>query len=193
MKTLKQLKVVFDNGAKRRDVGTLASLKDGRTAFEYADSWLASGFSISPFSLPLRKEVFIAKPDPFDGMFGVFSDSLPDGWGRLLVDRCLRKSGADPASVNELNRLAIVGNAGSGALSYEPIHELAATSRHDDCDFDCIARECAALLGDRQLPDASLDELFRRAGSSGGARPKIFARTQGLENINTRFVRGNVA
>lgn len=25
--------------------------------------------------------------DPFEGLFGVFSDSLPDGWGRLLVDR----------------------------------------------------------------------------------------------------------
>lgn len=31
--------------------------------------------------------------DPFDGLFGVFADSLPDGWGRFLVDRLMLKKG----------------------------------------------------------------------------------------------------
>ena len=64
-----------------RRVGTLAQTADGLSAFEYDPSWLAEGFSISPISLPLRPGVFVPEADPFDGLFGVFQDSLPDGWG----------------------------------------------------------------------------------------------------------------
>ena len=38
-----------------RLVGTLALTESKKAAFEYADEWLADGFSISPFSLPLEK------------------------------------------------------------------------------------------------------------------------------------------
>jgi serine/threonine-protein kinase HipA len=89
-------------------------------AFEYSDEWLASGFSISPFSLPLVKKVFIADREPFRGNFGVFEDSLPDGWGRLLIDRMLKKQGLQPSGISILDRLAIVGKNGAGALEYEP-------------------------------------------------------------------------
>ena len=58
-------------------VGTLALYKGRLVAFEYNEGWLREGFSISPFSLPLQKKVFIPKPDPFDGLFGAFADSLP--------------------------------------------------------------------------------------------------------------------
>ena len=54
--------------------------EDGITAFEYSNEWLQTGFAISPLALPLRKKVYIPKMDPFDGAFGVFADSLPDGW-----------------------------------------------------------------------------------------------------------------
>ena len=74
---------VLSSGKK---VGTLALFRNMFCAFEYSDEWIASEYSISPYSLPLRKQVFMPTYDPFDGLFGVFSDSLPDGWGRLLVD-----------------------------------------------------------------------------------------------------------
>jgi len=63
-------------------VGTLASYQRRLVAFEYAESWLRTGYTISPFSLPLQKKLYIPKQEPFDGLFGVFADSLPDGWGR---------------------------------------------------------------------------------------------------------------
>ena len=77
-------------------VGTLALYQGRLAAFEYTVGWVLSGFSISPFSLPLQKKLFIPKYDPFDGVFGAFSDSLPDGWGRLLVDRMLLKERINP-------------------------------------------------------------------------------------------------
>lgn len=65
-----------------RLVGTLAVYKNYQVAFEYDREWLKDGFSISPFSLPLEQRVFIPGIEPFGGLFGIFSDSLPDGWGR---------------------------------------------------------------------------------------------------------------
>lgn len=84
---------------------------------EYDGEWLEHGFSISPFSLPLQKGVFISKADPFEGLFGVFADSLPDGFGRLLVDRFLLRNHINPRETGNLNRLAIVGSSGMGALT----------------------------------------------------------------------------
>lgn len=104
-------------------VGTITLTPDGCQAFAYADEWLASGFSISPLSLPLERRLFVARPDPLDGVFGVFADSMPDGWGRLLVDRQLAAHGIDPGTVDSLTRLSIVGTQGMGALEYEPVSE----------------------------------------------------------------------
>ena len=58
--------------------------------------------------------------DPFEGIFGVFADSLPDGWGRLLVDRLMRKNSINPHEIGNIDRLAIVGNYGMEALTYHP-------------------------------------------------------------------------
>ena len=88
-----------------RLVGKLALSPDRRYVFEYGTEWLNSGFSISPFYLPLKPGVFIAKADPFDGLFGVFNDSLPDGWGTLLIDRWLTENGIHPAKIEAMINL----------------------------------------------------------------------------------------
>lgn len=151
-------------------VGTLAQTPDGPVAFEYHDEWLAHGFSISPLSLPLEKRLFVAAPRPLEGLFGVFDDSLPDGWGRLLVDRMLREHGIDPFVVTPLTRLAIVGSSGMGALEYEP--ELTLMPQAAERTLDELADECAEMLRTDFSDD--LDTLYALGGSSGGARPKIF-------------------
>ena len=176
MNNKKYLKVYIND----KLVGVLAETKNHLVAFEYSEDWLANGFSISPFSLPLRKEVFVPKKyDPFEGLFGVFADSLPDGWGRLLVDRLLLKNGINPASVNALTRLAIVGNSGMGALEYRPSEEL----QHglEDLSLDELAWECRQIF-DKEHSE-HLDELFRLGGSSGGARPKVNYELEGEEWI----------
>ena len=99
-----------------------------------------SGFSISPFSLSLTPGVKIAKMDPFNGLFGVFADSLPDGWNRLLVDRMLRKRGEKPEEISSLQRLSIVGSAGMGALEYRPACQWERVEAVQD--LDRLASEC---------------------------------------------------
>lgn len=162
-----------------RLVGTMALYKNKLAAFEYANDWLADGFSISPFSLPLQKGVFIPDIDPFDGVFGVFADSLPDGWGRLLVDRLMRKNNMDPNLMGNMDRLAIVGSSGMGALTYKPVVNL--ESNYNEMSLDEIASECKSLLQSESTEN--LDYLFNKGGSSGGARPKILTQVDGEEWI----------
>lgn len=156
-------------------IGTLAKTKDNLVAFEYDDNWIINGFSISPFSLPLIKKVFLPKVEPFNGLFGVFNDSLPDGWGRLLVDRLLLKNKIDPVSINPINRLAIVQKSGMGALSYKPVHKF--YDKDTAYDLDEILKECTKILNSEYSSD--LDKLFNLGGSSGGARPKILTKING--------------
>ena len=165
MDNYKYLKVFYNDIL----VGTLAKTPDRVVAFEYDSDWLNNGFSISPFSLPLIKKVFIPKYDPFGGLFGVFNDSLPDGWGRLLVDRLFLKNKINPNEIDNLNRLAVVQESGMGALTYKPEHKF--KSENNISDYDILAQECSKIL-ESQNSD-NLDELFQLGGSSGGARPKI--------------------
>lgn len=175
MRTINHLNVYCQG----RKVGTMALYKEQFAAFEYDKEWLIDGFAISPFSLPLEQKVFIPKIDPFEGIFGVFADSLPDGWGRLLVDRLMQKNHVDPKTLGNLERLAIVGATGMGALSYEPDYHF---ERNEVCqDLDKMAEECAKIL--KRQPSDHLDELFVLGGSSGGARPKIFTQIDGEEWI----------
>lgn len=155
-----------------RPVGTMALYQNRLAAFAYDSAWLKEGFSISPFSLPLEKKVFMPKIDPFEGLFGVFADSLPDGWGRLLVDRLMRKNGLNPQMVGGLERLAIVGNSGMGALTYRPVFSMG--KAHDEMSLDEIAGECERILNTES--NDNLDYLFDKGGSSGGERPKILTR-----------------
>ena len=173
MNKIKKLEVIFNE----KRIGTLALLNKSKIdllAFQYDDEWIKNGFSISPFSLPLENKVFIPKIDPFNGMFGVFSDSLPDGWGKLLVDRTLKKNNIDPFEITSLDRLAIVGNSGMGGLEYIPQYDFEIKSEIKDLDE--LALSCKKILNTEY--SENLDELFLLGGSSGGARPKI------LTNIN---------
>ena len=171
MENYKYLKAFYND----KLVGTLAKTPDRLVAFEYDNEWIANGFSISPFSLPLQKKVFLPKYEPFDGLFGVFNDSLPDGWGRLLVDRLLLKNKINPSEIDSLNRLAVVQESGMGALTYKPEHKF--ESSEQESDYDKLAQECSKILESQD--SSNLDELFKLGGSSGGARPKILTKING--------------
>ena len=175
MDNYKYLKAFYND----KLVGTLAKTPDGLVAFEYDNEWLATGFSISPFSLPLQKKVYLPKFEPFEGLFGVFNDSLPDGWGRLLVDRLLLKNNINPSEIDNLNRLAVVQESGMGALTYQPEHKFETSNQ--ESDYDKLAQECSKIL-ESQNSD-NLDELFKLGGSSGGARPKILTKINGEDWI----------
>ena len=87
--SLSVLNILLDFGDKAPlSVGKLA-YKDRAIYFEYHADFLEAHLDISPFMLPLKQGVMSGNPALFDGLPGVFNDSLPDGWGRLLLARLL--------------------------------------------------------------------------------------------------------
>lgn len=171
MKTNKVIQVLYGE----RLVGTLALTSAHKAAFEYSEEWLETGFPVSPFSLPLKRQVFLPSKDYFGGLFGVFADSLPDAWGRLLLQRLLKQQGENADRLTVLDRLAIVGSSGMGALTYQPQYDLCAEPELDN--LDVLARQCQKILN-TEFSD-KLDELYRLGGTSGGARPKIMTQIDG--------------
>lgn len=162
---------VYLNGRSRRLVGRLA-IQDRRILFEYEPEFLASGLQLSPFQLSARPGIILSNPVIFDGLFGVFNDSLPDGWGRLLLDRKVEAAGILRGSLTQLDRLAYVGKHGMGALSYEPERDNA----EDDAtvlQLDKLAADAAIVLEGEE--GAVVDKLLKLNGASSGARPKIVA------------------
>lgn len=154
---------------KKQKVGTLA-IKDRKIYFEYDKAFLKIGIELSPYKLPLKVGLHRCDDDTFEGLWGVFNDSLPDGWGRLLMDRHLMRLGINQASLTPLDRLSYIGNYGMGALTYEPVRETEEIMLSDIVLDDLAASSQDILEGSSE---ALLDELLSLNASSAGARPKV--------------------
>lgn len=164
---LSTINVALDFGGVPMPVGRLAT-KDRRIYFEYDTAFVKSGLALSPFRLPLKTGVQEFDPGLFDGLPGVFNDSLPDGWGRLLLDRALRARGIMPDAFAPLDRLAHVGEHGMGALIYEP--DYSETPPQNHIDLDELSDQSRHILEGES--SAVLETLLALNGSSAGARPK---------------------
>ena len=154
---------------KKQKVGTLA-IKDRKIYFEYDKDFLKTGIELSPYKLPLKEGLFRCDDDTFDGLWGVFNDSLPDGWGRLLMDRHLMRLGINQASLTPLDRLSYIGNYGMGALTYEPVRETEEIMLSDIVLDDLAASSQDILEGSSE---ALVDELLSLNASSAGETPKV--------------------
>ena len=165
-----RLTVYLNHYGVRHEVGLLSE-ENNRIFFEYAPDFLKSGIELSPFKLPLRAGVFEETSRVFDGLFGLFNDSLPDGWGCLLLDRKLRQQGLSFREISPLHRLSMIGRDPMGALEYEPADEQADTFAA--VELDSLSAEVNKIVSGNESD--VLDELLQMNGSSGGARPKIVA------------------
>jgi serine/threonine-protein kinase HipA len=152
-----------------RVVGTLGE-QGRRVFFEYAPSFLEAPLPISPFKLPVAPGPVEHGERDFAEVFGVFNDSLPDGWGLLLMDREFRKHGIRPSGITVLDRLGYIGTRGMGALTSHP---PSASESESGLPVDLAQ---VAAQAERVLEGSAEDVLpaLRIAGGSpGGARPKI--------------------
>jgi serine/threonine-protein kinase HipA len=165
--TVNEIKVSLDFGTKRIAVGRLA-MRGRKVYFEYERSFIELNLEISPIRLPLQPGLHSFDNTLFEGLPGVFNDSLPDGWGRLLFDRFARTQGILPTDITPLDRLAHIGTHGLGALIYEPDFDLA--EQNESICLDKLSAEAQEVL-DGESSDV-LKHLIALNGSSAGARPK---------------------
>jgi serine/threonine-protein kinase HipA len=168
---VQKLTVKLDSYGDVTDIGTLAWDREERRAyFEYSHDFLAKPLPLSPFKLAASEGAHAAPYQPFGGLHGMFNDSLPDGWGRLLLDRRLQKLNYDFRLLTPLDRLAYVGISGMGALRYVPEHVFE-RSGDVDIDLDWLAKQAAGVQ--EEVDEADIDRLQEIQGGSAGVRPKI--------------------
>lgn len=180
--SLNEIKVGLDFGDKTIPVGRLA-IRDQTVYFEYHTNFLDKSLNISPFRLSLSPGVQSFSPTLFEGLPGVFNDSLPDGWGRLLFDRLVRSQNLIPHQFTSLDRLAHIGHSGLGALIYEPDHSDEPSE--ELIDLDNLAGQTKEVM-DGAAEDV-LATLVNLNGSSAGARPKALI---GVELDRHQIVHG---
>jgi len=175
-----RLTVLYCGWGEQWPLGTLSDV-DGKLLFEYSTQAIARGLQFSPLRVPLpvpgAAQAAYTGPRHFLGLPGFIADSLPDGWGMLLMDRALRKAGRDPRAVSVLDRLAIVGHDAVGALAFEPADELEVRAS-GIVQIAALAREVQAVSSDTADLTSSeqLMRLLVLGGSPQGARPKALLR-----------------
>ncbi len=166
---IKTLEVYLNSYGHNQLVGKLAH-KDNVIYFEYDKLFLTTNIEISPYKLPLKNGVMVCDDDLFEGLFGVFSDSLPDGWGRLLLDRYFLKQQISYSDITPLDRLGYVGKFGIGALSYHPVVDDI-SDYINNIDLDKLAYDSSEILKDDS--SKNIEDFLVLGGSSAGARPKV--------------------
>ena len=149
---MKRLAVHYCGWGEDWPLGLLAD--DGTTLlFEYAPEALAQGLELSPLHLKLRATAYGGFPPHLLRLPGLIADSLPDGWGLLLMDRLFRQQGL--RHPGPLDRLAFIGDRAMGALRFVPAAEPDA--EEPDWNLLALAKESErALAGEA---GAALREL----------------------------------
>ncbi len=170
MNSVTEVDVILSLQGQKYDVGKLA-LIDGKIYFEYSKEFLKTNLELSPFKLPLKSGAKSNEDGEFEGLFGLFNDSLPDGWGRLLIDRYLRKNSIAPESITSLERLLYVGSNSIGALEYQPsLSSNIQTNRVEEINLYKLNEDMQKII--KGSSEDVLEELISLNGSSAGARPK---------------------
>jgi serine/threonine-protein kinase HipA len=160
--------VLYQGWGENWPLGTLAD--DGQQLlFEYSPQALAEGLSLSPRYLPLQKQAIGHFPPHQWRLPGLFADSLPDGWGMLLMDKLFRKQGIRLEQFSPLDRLSFIGHRGMGALTYEP--DTQGDVLADTVDLVALAQETVLVL--QGADTETLQRLALLGGSPQGARPKV--------------------
>lgn len=180
--SLNEIKVGLNFGEDTIPVGRLAN-RDYKIYFEFDEAFIHSGIEISPLNLPIEIGVQTFNPRLFEGLPGVFNDSLPDGWGRLLFDRFVRSRNRLPNEFTPLDRLAHIGFTGLGALVYEP--DRSDERSEETINLDVLASQTQQVIGGEA--DDVLAELVGLNGSSAGARPKALV---GIERSRQHVIHG---
>ena len=162
------LSLAFSHDAPPLPAGRVA-MDRGLAQLEWSRDVRTRKLLVAPLYYPPEPGLQPARGRDFEGLHGFLADSLPEGWGHLLMRKRLAKLGIDIATLSPLDRLALIGRHGRGALVFDP----ATTPREDveTLDLDALAAEAAVLMAGEEGQLA--DTLAGLAGGSGGARPKV--------------------
>ena len=147
-------------------VGVLEQRKEG-IFFDFYESFRANALPISPYKLDPEVKM---KYNYFDSMFadgmpGICNDSMPDGYGAMLMLKHFKQK-QHTGIITPLQKLAFVGTDGIGALEYTPSENY-----YELFDID-IATLPKTLKSNYEGSVSDVLSNLIKLPSPGGARPK---------------------
>ncbi len=197
-----KVEVHCDLGAITVKVGSIFPLRrhgNESMTFIYDQSYISmpNAYALEP-SLPLRAGSLHTSAR--QSIFGAFSDSSPDRWGRKIIERReaarARDAGVRPHSMSEIEILLCVRDdlrQGSLRFSLEGSNFLAHTKEGIPPliqlpELLALARR----IEDEEANYSQLQELFLAGGSLGGARPKAHVLYPDGSSAIAKFARPGV-
>ena len=169
------LEVHIDWNGQTHLVGRLHAADRGSiVSFEYGLEWLQRGdaFAIDPTSLPLQHGVHHGKT-----LFGAIHDCGPDRWGRVLIERAVRKKVLAQKPYHDIDYvLALDDMSRVGGLRFRSDANgpfLASTSGKVPplVRLNALLRATDAIHGETETAQ-DLRFLLGAGSPLGGARPK---------------------
>lgn len=152
----------------------------GCYAFQYDPAWKRKGIEVAPFTMPLsdRRETFafpsLAKTT-YLGLPGMLADALPDDFGNALIDAWMAARGIAKSSVTALDRLAYMGERGTGALEFHPARGSHQESAAPVAMKGLVEEARRLVQGNFSFDNeakAALANIIKVGTSAGGARAK---------------------
>lgn len=156
--------------------------KSGIASFEYNPAFISKQLNLSPIEMNINTPKIFSfsnlNRDTYCGLPGLLADSLPDAYGKALLDRWLSINGRE--EVNPIERLCYLGKRAMGALEFEPaqdIYNLETSHSLEIASLVDIAREVLnkkselAVNLNKNITD-SLTQIISVGTSAGGARAK---------------------
>lgn len=169
------LEVHIDWQGQPHLVGRLhAADRSASVSFEYAPEWLQrdDAFAIDPTSLPLQRGAHHGGT-----LFGAIQDCGPDRWGRILIERAVRKKVLTQKPYRDIDHvLALDDMARVGALRFRLNAEspflAAATGKLPPLvRLSALLRATDAIHSETETAE-DLRFLLGAGSPLGGARPK---------------------
>jgi len=177
-----------------KKIGTIL-LKDGVVYFEYDKGFLTSNLEISPLKLPLSYNGVYTNNDDryFEGLAGVFHDTLPDKFGTKVIERYFESKNIPPHELTIIQKLMFVGDKSMGAITYKPIiHKANEHKINELVDLQSFYENAKKIISGNAIE--VVDEMLGfmdSAASAGGARAKaIIGYNESTKEIISGVKRG---
>lgn len=184
------LEVHIDWQGQPHLVGRLHAAERGTSvSFEYAPAWLQrdDAFAIDPTSLPLQRGAHHGAV-----LFGAIQDCGPDRWGRILIERAVRKKVLPQNPYRDIDYvLALDDVARVGALRFRlnagsPFLAATAGKLPPLVRLNALLRATDAIHGETETAQ-DLRFLLGAGSPVGGARPKSMVSLTGERLAIAKF------
>jgi len=157
---------------KDRRVGELTGTPT-ETLFQYDPDFVRSGIELSPLLVKLSREPVRGNLPALDHLPPLFADSLPDRFGRTIMNQWFTEKRGLGYRAKPLERLAYVGETGMGALCYRP--SLETFPEEILREFDLRQQEKLARSSLGKVPAEYIEAAKNAARTVGGSFPKALA------------------